>query len=220
MLGGFLGVVILVGLVTSFIGTRLAQHTIMETARSQLYSNLAGAGVVMEDAEHDLFLKIRLLSDSVRLQEAMAKKDVTGIRGVLNNRLTASDMDFWTILDEKGQVLVRGFRTPEKDEQVTEDPVVSKAMTGEAVSAVMVMSIERLSKENPALVKRLKEASDTAGMVIQAAHPVKFESTVVGYLYGGILINSNKTNRKTTYRGSCSRETPKLDMRPFAWATK
>ena len=55
--GGFLGVVLLVGLVTSFIGTRLAEHTIMETVRSQLYSDLAGAGVVLEDAQHDLELK-------------------------------------------------------------------------------------------------------------------------------------------------------------------
>ena len=45
---------------------------------------------------------------------------------MLANRLTDSDIDFWTIVDDKGEVLARGLGPMEKGERVVGDPVVSE----------------------------------------------------------------------------------------------
>ena len=54
------------------------------------------------------------------------------------------------------------------------------------------MPVERFTRENPALVRRLAETSEKRGMVIEAAHPIISDKKVVGVLYGGILVNANE----------------------------
>ncbi len=183
--------VLLVGLVTSLIGTRLAQHTIMETARSQLYGDLAAADVVIENVKTDLELKVRLISRSEGIKELVATRNVDALRRTLATATAKDQMDFWTVVDHKGYVLARGDGQSEDDGRIADDPLVSQAMAGKSVSGILSMPFERISKENPALVDRLLEFSDKTGLVIQAAHPILSDSKIIGVLYGGILLNSN-----------------------------
>ncbi|MEW6348983.1 MAG: response regulator [Thermodesulfobacteriota bacterium] len=192
VLGGFLGVVVLVGLVTSLIGTRLAQHTIMETARSQLFGDLAAAGVVIENVKTDLELKVRLISRSEGMKELVETRNVDALRKAVTTAATRDEMDFWTVVDKQGNVLSVGGRKSEEGARITDDPVVAQAMEGKSVSAIVTMPLERIAKENPALIQRLLESSTRTGLVIEAAHPIVSESKIIGVLYGGILLNGNQ----------------------------
>ncbi len=73
--------VVLVGLMTSLIGTRLAKETIMERARIRLSSDLATAGFILKNSQENLELKVRLISGSDKVRELFEKKRHEGRSG-------------------------------------------------------------------------------------------------------------------------------------------
>jgi DNA-binding response OmpR family regulator/HAMP domain-containing protein len=190
VLGGFLAVVVLVGLLTSLIGTRLARDTIMERARRELMGDLATAGFILKNSQENLETKVRLWSGSERIEESLAKGDVEGIRNRLAMVARENDVDFLSITDEKGRVLASAFVAGQSNRDVSQDSVVAKALEGKNSAGVRLMSAARITLENPALVPRLGQKL-TEGMVLEAAHPLMIGKKVAGTLYGGRLLNQD-----------------------------
>lgn len=192
VLGGFLAVVVLVGLLTSLIGTRLARDTIMDRARRELMGDLATAGFILKNTQENLELKVRLWSGSERIEESLAKGDLEGVRNRLATVAIENDVDFLSITDDKGRVLARAFVPQGKSgKHVFNDPVVSKALQGKNSVGVRVMPTDALAEENPALAKRVGSGTKE-GMVLEAAHPLTLNKKTVGVLYGGRLLNHNE----------------------------
>ncbi|MEI7448806.1 MAG: response regulator [Desulfomonile sp.] len=192
VLGGFLGVAVLVGLATSFIGTRLARETILDRARIRLSSDLATAGFIFRTAQENLELKLRLTAGSEKIKEAIEKGDLRDIRNRLAVISLENDLDFLSVTDDQGRVLVRAFIPDEKQGgNVFSDFIVAEALKGKNASGVRLISAERLGDENPTLMMRLGKDADKTGMVLEAAHPLMVETRVVGTLYAGILLNNN-----------------------------
>jgi DNA-binding response OmpR family regulator/HAMP domain-containing protein len=191
VLGGFLGAVVLVGLVTSLIGTRLARETIINTARERLNSELATATFVLKNVRQMLDLKIRLLVHSEGLADAVAKGNEQVIRDSLTMVALENSMDFLSVTDKNGRVLVSSSSpetTPQRD--LSSDPVIAKALKGTNASGIRLIPVKVLAAENPALIRRLK-GMDKEGMVILAAYPLTVGERTVGALYGGVLLNDN-----------------------------
>ena len=192
VLGGFLGVAVLVGLATSFIGTRLARETILDRARIRLSSDLATAGFIFRTAQENLELKLRLTAGSEKIKEAIEKGDLRDIRNRLAVISLENDLDFLSVTDDQGRVLVRAFIPYDKQSgNVLSDFIVAEALKGKNASGVRLISAERLGDENPTLMMRLGKDADKTGMVLEAAHPLMVETRVVGTLYAGILLNNN-----------------------------
>jgi DNA-binding response OmpR family regulator/HAMP domain-containing protein len=192
VLGGFLGVAVLVGLATSFIGTRLARETILDRARIRLSSDLATAGFIFRTAQENLELKLRLTASSEKIKEAIEKGDLRDIRNRLAVISLENDLDFLSVTDDKGRVLARAFIPYDKHSgNVLSDFIVAEALKGKNASGVRLISAERLGDENPTLMMRLGKDADKTGMVLEAAHPLMVETRVVGTLYAGILLNNN-----------------------------
>lgn len=190
VLGGFLGVVILVGLLTSLVGTRLARQTIIDRARSELYSDLAAAGFIMKSSQENLELKIRLLATSERITEYLEKGDLDGLRNRLAIVAVENDLDFLSATDDKGNVLARAFVPESGKRGAADDALVNSALGGKSISGVRVVPTEALSAENPALHRRVGDKSKEA-LVIEAAQPLLIGTKVAGTLYGGICLNNN-----------------------------
>ena len=74
VLGGFLGVVLLVGLATILIGTRLARETIIDRAKIRLFSDLATAGFILKNSQENLELKVRLMAGSEKIKETLGQR--------------------------------------------------------------------------------------------------------------------------------------------------
>ncbi len=155
VLGGFLAVVVLVGLLTSLIGTRLARDTIMDRARRELIGDLGTAGFILKSSQEILEIKVRLWSGSERIEESLAKGDVEGIRKRLALVASENDVDFLSITDAQGHVLARAFVPGKSDRDVSRDAVIAKALQGKNSAGVRLMSRERVAQENPALLPRL-----------------------------------------------------------------
>ncbi len=188
VLGGFLGVVILVGLLTSLIGTQLARDTIIERARIRLNSDLATAGFIIKTAVETLELKIRLIAQSDKFEELVGRRDNAGLHSRLAEISAKNQLDFLSVTDPTGVVLARsGQQNPSGD--LSSDPVIKSALTGSHLSGARIMSRERILSENPELKSKIADDGLKDCMVLESAHPLVINGSVVGVLYGGILLN-------------------------------
>jgi len=192
VLGGFLGVAILVGLATSFVGTRLAKETILDRARIRLSSDLTTASFLFKTIQENLELKLRMTTSSEKIRNAIQNKRAESIRNRLAVISLENDLDFLSATDDQGKVLARAF-VPVLDhsEDVSSDSIIQKALKGKNSSGVRLISLDRLKAENPTLERRLGEVANKTGMVIEAAQPIMVDDQVVGTLYAGILLNNN-----------------------------
>ncbi len=105
VLGGFLAVVIVVGLVTSLVGTKLARDTIFERARMRLYSDLAMASFMLKSSQENIDLKVRLSSGSDKLAQLLLGRDVASLNSRLSSIAEKNGFDFLVLVDEKGSFL-------------------------------------------------------------------------------------------------------------------
>lgn len=191
VLGGFLGVVVLVGILTSLIGTRLARNAIIARAQDELVSHLATASFILKNTQENLELKIRLWGDSEKLPEYLVKGELNTIRGRIAVMAVENGLDFLSLVDAKGQVLLRAFDPEQNQEQLSSDPVIAKALSGEPVAGIQVISRDRLIKENPNLARRLGDQS-SSGMVMVAAQSLMDGDRILGVLYGGMVLNNTQ----------------------------
>lgn len=192
VLGGFLGVVILVGLVTSFIGIRLARETIIDRARTDLAGDLSTAAFVLRETRETLDRKIQLSASSETIRELLEKRDMAALRNRLVMISVENDMDFLSVADPRGRVLARGFKPESKGADLSSDPIVMAASEGRGVSGVRLISVERLAEENPTVVQMIGAKEGKTGMVMEAAHPIVKGNAIVGVVYGGIILNLDK----------------------------
>jgi FixJ family two-component response regulator/HAMP domain-containing protein len=192
VLGGFLGVVIMVGLATMLIGSRLARETIMDRAKGQIFSDLATASFILNTSRELVDAKIQLVAGSQKVKEALAQGDLAGARDRLATLAAENDLDFFSLADDKGRVFARAFGPEAKSgDDVSQDALVMQALKGKHASGFRIVPSQRLALENPMLVQRLTNKEIKAGMVIEAAHPILNNGKVIGALYGGTLLNGN-----------------------------
>ncbi|MEW6140232.1 MAG: response regulator [Thermodesulfobacteriota bacterium] len=192
VLGGFLGAVVLVGLATSLVGTRLARETIINTARSRLHSDLATAAYVMTNSQETLDLKIRLMAGSERMTSLVKKGNLEETRNLLASMALENDLEFLSVTDEKGNVIARAFvPQPGKRTDLSQDPYISAALKGKKSSGLRLVQVEELTAENPSLAQRFKDLNLSTGMVVESAYPLTNQDNIVGTLYGGVVLNNN-----------------------------
>ncbi len=192
LLGGFLAVVVLVGVVTSFIGSRFVSSTIMERSQMRLSSDLATAESVLQTYRETMTLQIRLLAGSEKTKELLRDNDYQELRNRLAVTSAENDLEFLSIADKNGRAPARGFAPDSTGGDVSEDPLFKAALKGDAASAARLMSMDRLSAENPTIARRIGDKGIKEAMVLEAAHPIIVDGEITGVLYGGILLNGNE----------------------------
>jgi two-component system NtrC family sensor kinase len=114
-------------------------------------------------------------------------------------------LDFLTLVDRNGLVVLRFHNPPVSGDSVLYDPFIQIALAKKEISATQVLSGDELSKEGKSLAQRAiiqsipvpkekptRKIEETSGMVLKSAHPVlDFNGAVLGVLTGGVLLNRN-----------------------------
>ncbi len=204
VLGGFLAVVILVGILTGLIGTRLVKGTIMDRARSRLMSDLGTAGFALESTIDNLRLKIRLTADSESVIELLKQRDPDGIRNRLNLLAVENDLDFLTLTDSQGNVLARAFVSGESlagaskeqsgedaEEGLSSGSLVQEALKGNSSAGLRLIPKEKLVQENSNLAVQFGREEREHGLVMASARPILIDKSIEGVVYGGVLITGS-----------------------------
>ncbi len=201
----FLLVISLGGIVSLIFGTRLEHKTIFSLAQAKVKHDLASAWMVYHEKLNDVRDIVRLNSTHESIQKAIKRNEKEILKKYLGRVTKEFNLDMLTLTDTQGKVILRTTQPEIMGDDQLNDPLVIRALKGETVAATQIIPREELLKEGKDLVARayLKfiptpkaaprtEDYEENGMMLKAASPlIDEEGTILGVLYGGILLNQN-----------------------------
>ncbi len=205
MVLSFLVVILIGGLISLFIGIRLEHQTILSLAQAKVRHDLASAWMVYHEKANSIRDVVRLSSDRDFLRDLLA----AGRRGDALERLDTIREDFGldilTLTDVRGRVVLRTRNPGNSGDDQARDLLVQKALAGEIVAGTQIVSREELAREDPQLAEKAyfrfvetpmaadrSEDHEENGIMLRAAAPVRnANGTIIGVLYGGLLLSRN-----------------------------
>jgi len=215
----FLIVVLTGGSVALILGIVLFGKNVLERAQKQVKMDLNSAWMVYNQRINDINFLMQLTAKRGVFVEELKQQNTLLLKPMLEGIRIDNNLDFLTLTDERGVVLVR-TRYPYKvgDDQ-SNDEMVSKALNKEKTSGAQILAQEELIKEGDGLAEQAfmifvptplakprARDRETSGMVLKAAVPVIDKNDdIQGVLYGGMLLNRNyeivDRIKDTVYRG-------------------
>ncbi|MDZ7330796.1 MAG: cache domain-containing protein [candidate division KSB1 bacterium] len=193
------------GLITSFIGSLIVNETLMNQARSKVHHDLNTARMVYEKQLKLMENSIYIGASGNTIQQTIYQNDRTRLISRLKQIQRDCNLDFLSVADSSGRVMLRLFQQNRLGDNVSVIPLVKAALNGSVVSGTEVLSQQLLANENEQLAEQariqildtpkarptmLKEL--TSGLVLMAAAPFYNDrGELLGVLYGGHLINRN-----------------------------
>ena len=218
-------VIILTGLTATLVGVHLIGDRIVKQAQKKVRLDLNTAREIYKEKTREVETSIRLTALRFFIKNAIIKDDIESLENELKKISKIESLDFLTLTDKNGTVLLRANNPEFFGDSLEEDEIVEKVIDKEKiVAATQIFSEKKLLFENeelpeqarigliktPKARKRL-EQEETSGMIIKAAAPIlDYEGKLIGVLYGGILLNRNFeivdkikdiVYRRETYKG-------------------
>jgi two-component system NtrC family sensor kinase len=203
----FLVVILVTVVALSVVGTRLIGHLIESEAETTVRNNLNAAREILLGRLNHVNYVVRLTAYRyLLLREALLAGNVDQVAGELARIKEREGLDFLTLADRSGAVLLRTSHAGTAGGGLRHDGVVTAALERkEPVASVALVTLDDLRRESPHLAEQAHirfvetpkarfrpDAELTAGLVLMAAAPVlDADGDVIGVLYGGILLNRN-----------------------------
>ena len=198
-------VVIAGGLIALTLGILLYNRTILKQAQDKVNIDLNSARMVFNQEIKYIETIVSLTTERFFLKEELSKGQCEQAKNELERIRMKCGMDFLTLTDPDGRVLLRTRNSYVTNDDQSHDEMVREAMSGNTISGAQIIPQEELSKEGDDLaaqavmpivptIKAKPRASDReiSGMVLKAAAPVLGEEgSLSGVLYGGKLLNRN-----------------------------
>lgn len=196
------------GLLTSYVGSRIVTTTILSQAASKVGHDLSSAKMVYNQYLAEVKQAVHLAYFERNFPAKISDSQKKEMTGYLEKIRQNYGLDFLTLTDPQGHVIIRTPNTQVNGDDVSQIPVVRVTLSqGELVASTAVLSQAVLFNENPALVEKAHiklilteraipttKTEETSGMVLLGAAPIDFKSTTRnGVLYGGILLNKHYT---------------------------
>jgi len=201
----FLAVIAFGGLISLVIGWRLVKNTLIGQAQLKVKHDLSAAWMVFNERLNNVKDLVNLTAARESLQLAVQEGQADVIFKYLDRVRRSYALDFLTLTDAHGQVVVRSSNPHRVGDNQASDELVSLALAGTTVASPQILSAAELQKESPELARRARmkilptpkaaprqENIETRGLVLKAAAPlINDQGRTLGALYGGILLNRN-----------------------------
>ncbi|MGD1008955.1 MAG: cache domain-containing protein [Candidatus Aminicenantales bacterium] len=201
----FLAVILIGGVVSLFIGTRLEHRTIISLAEAKVRHDLASAWMVYHEKLNSIRDIVQLSAQRKFLGAALQSGRYEGIAAELDATRRQFGLDILTVTDGRGRVIVRSRRPGVSADDQSGDPFVARALAGRPTAGTEIVSRGELLKEGPDLADRAffrfvptpmaaerLEDHEESGMMLKSAAAVTDGGTgILGVLYGGVLLSRN-----------------------------
>lgn len=165
---------------------------------------LSAAHSIYAHRQQELRLSVELLASSGRLHDAIKANQPQAAAGYLTGVRRQRGLDFLTVVDSKGTVIVRTSGTGAVGDVVAGVVPINRALQGESAASTELVPLELLRAEDPALAERAvvelvdaptAESTDRTslnmGMVLFAAAPVTDGTNrTVAVVYAGRLLSN------------------------------
>ena len=201
----FLIVIVIGGVLSLSFGSRLVKSTIIHEAQVKVKHDLSSAWMVYNEKLNSIKEVVSMTAAREGLHETIKNSQKDSIFRNLNRVREEKGLDILNLTDRNGIVVIR-TRNPEVtgDDQ-SQDEIVREAIKRGVLAGSQIVPREELLKEGKDLADRAymefiptpkaaprPENKETSGMMLKAAASVKDDSgTILGILYGGILLNRN-----------------------------
>lgn len=202
----FLTVVLIVGILSAVLGIRMIRNRVIEEAQTRVNLDLGSAWAVSNAKLDEIQTILRLVAAKKLIVDACSAKEWENAEVQSRLELTRANfkLDFITLVDPHGRVVMRAAQPYAKGDFRAADPAVAAALRGETVAGYQAMNPGELQKEADGLPERallqLSETryarpslkhEETRGLVMVAAAPVREGPQILGAMYGGVLLNRN-----------------------------
>jgi two-component system NtrC family sensor kinase len=217
LIASFLGVALLVGAVSLFIGVRLLNKHVLGEAANRVRLDLNAAGEMYQTRIKFVRISLNITTLGFGFVSALKAQDTSDLVNRLERMARQAELDFAGVVAPDGRTICRiGPNALAQTKTPASNPITGPAIDRRIpIAGTVIMSRDFLTAENPELAERariplvtLPEDSatvETSGMAIAAAIPVFDREALIGVLYGGILLNRSEnlvdTLRETVFQG-------------------
>jgi two-component system NtrC family sensor kinase len=201
----FLFVVLLLGGITVYTGSTLIEGTVRREAQHRTELDLRSARVQIDRRLSAIQDFVEYTARRTFVVPALQDKASQEVRLLLERDRLRWGLDALSICDLGGKVVLRTRHPYKTGDNRTLDPVVEKALKGEAAHGIVLLYADELGAEGTELprqafisfvptdrAKPRPETSESSGMMLWAAVPVRGDDgKVLGAVYGGVLLTRN-----------------------------
>ncbi len=201
----FLFVVLLLGGATVYTGSVLIDHTVRREAQANTEASLRSARTYLDQRLLGLQQVLEAFARRAVVFNSLQDKPTPDIRVTLERDRLHYGFDVLSLCDASGRVVLRTRHPYSTEGNRALDPVVEKALKGEAARGLAVLHADELAQEGDDLprqaflplvetprAKPRPDAAESRGLMLWAAAPVPGpDGKVLGTVYGGILLNRN-----------------------------
>jgi len=204
LIASFLGISLLVGGVSLFIGGQLLYRAVFSEATNRVRLDLNAAREIYLNQIEKVKCSLSITTLGTGFRADLKNREIQNLLERIRVLALHVNLDFAGIVTSEGELLCRIGPDPIPSKKTQSfNPVARLALQGPgAVSGTLILSKEELSAEDPELAYRANirllptpraaprdEEIETSGMALAAAIPVFEESEFVGVIYGGRLLN-------------------------------
>jgi len=187
-------------------GSYFIKKDIIDKAQVKIKHDLNMAREVYKQETYNIKNTVRLTANRLLLKNGVSADNSELIRDELEKTRQSESLDFLTLTDANGHVVVR----PQNPELITDDQSSDRLIRivmddQKTVSSTDIMPCEILQQENPLLqdkvyieviptprAKPVNNTHQTSAMCIKVAAPVfGDDNNLIGVLYGGNILNRN-----------------------------
>ncbi|MDZ7263938.1 MAG: cache domain-containing protein [candidate division KSB1 bacterium] len=191
------------GLITSFIGSLIVNKTIMNQAESKVHHDLRTARMIYDAKLSAIKNAVYIGASGFTIQQCLHSNDRSRLLTRLEQIRRDIDIDFLSVADENGRVLLRITQPDQVGDDVSRIGVIRAALARNIVAGTEVVPGEILFHEHPRLAEQAltmvietrkakpsPKTQETSGLVLMAAAPIiDLDGRLMGVLYGGHLVN-------------------------------
>ena len=198
-------IIIAFAVVGAAVGIVFIDRTTVQEEQRRVTFDLRSAWSVLQDRANEIAILVSVLGTGKRVAEAFEEAASEGRRVPLEAVRRQFGLDFLSLTDAQGRVIVRTVEPYHAGDNLSLDPFVAGALRGRGQSGFYVLSGDRLEREGAGLAERAFmvfeptnkaklrcQQSESAGLVMIAAAPVHdAQGKVMGVVYAGLLMNRN-----------------------------
>ena len=204
LIASFLGISLLVGGVSLFIGGQLLYRAVFSEATNRVRLDLNSAREIYLNQIEKVKCALSITTLGTGFRSDLKDGELQNLLERIRVLALHVNLDFAGIVASDGELLCRIGPNPIPSKKTQSfNPVAKLALKGPgAVSGTVILSKEELSAEDPELAYRANirllptpraaprdEEIETSGMALAAAIPVFEEGEFLGVIYGGRLLN-------------------------------
>ncbi|MCX7703316.1 MAG: cache domain-containing protein [Planctomycetota bacterium] len=221
LIGGFILVIGITGVITTMVGVHLLSSGIEREAQNKVTLDLNVAREIYKQKLKNIETTLRFTALRKRtIGEGLYTKNRELLKGALSEVLQESGLDILMAIDSEGKVIYRAHNPDSFGDNMSDEEIVSKVLTHrKPILGTQIVPAERLQKESKKIAEKARieiistpmakpteRTESTSGMMLKAAVPVfDDKGAFIGILCGGTLLNRNyeivDEIKETVYKG-------------------